>query len=867
MGFLDRLLTKNRPVRDARDWVGATVTTQDVTSSARRHSAVNAEATALLNRLRGEIMTCLRVNAKTCAGVPVRLYRRSNTGGSKRGTKAVPASVNRYLASGRAGLKAAQWAEQDGGVVEVTDHPVVQILTRPNPWDVGTEFWQLQYLYKFVAGHSIEWYDMDRDGPHSAWCLMPQHTHVVRDDTEGVVGYSYGRESADVVDFPAESTFMFKYELHPWDPFRGYSLVEGILAELDLEQAGVHFDLEFVKEGQVPPFVVKLGENATTDQIKDAQRQLRDQLGGLRGKLRGLVLAQADVQALTITPRELQSREKAGDIRQRIRKACGWTESMNDSNASTYAAAELGEYQFRKNFVLPTVALDCEQRTERVLSLFGLEPGEWFLAPDDPVPQDLKAEEDASRQDVAYGVMTINEARQLRGLPKVPDGDALRFNGVPLDKVGQQAPGLGGIPVSFTGGGVPVVDRRTLDCGHGEHRDRPGAAVAQLPEGEVHVGGDAKASALAGNRPRGGSGEDLGEVPERPADACGKRGAARPDSALVRSIRQLGCGDGCEPACCGHDTKDLDCGHGDEADWAVDGRDDYGRARQLHRVPVSRSLEAHGGDGDPAGRPALLLQGRIAALRNAGTEHGCAKCCDGSVSSKDLPAPAWVDEATERDLRSILEGYLRDVADEVVTANGRPSDAALAQLRAQLDGEIRPILSAALSRSAMAAMDDLGMASELDDFVPQYAIDFLDTHVPRLSGQITTTLAEEVGGIVQDGLREGLTNRDIAKEIEDSGFAAPRAERIARTEAQIALQEGKLAGWREVGVEKKEWQLAPGNCPLCQGIKDRGVVPIGEPFARAGEVINGVTVQWDVQMPPAHQNCRCNGLAVFAEDA
>ena len=66
------------------------------------------------------------------------------------------------------------------------------------------------------------------------------------------------------------------------------------------------------------------------------------------------------------------------------------------------------------------------------------------------------------------------------------------------------------------------------------------------------------------------------------------------------------------------------------------------------------------------------------------------------------------------------------------------------------------------------------------------------------------------------------------------------------------------------------WTLAGGPCPLCEGIKARvdaagGSIPLDEPFAVAGEKINGQKVPWTVMHKPAHPRCRCRNKGFNSE--
>ena len=101
---------------------------------------------------------------------------------------------------------------------------------------------------------------------------------------------------------------------------------------------------------------------------------------------------------------------------------------------------------------------DEEFLNQRWLPLFGIE-GDACLVYDSPIPEDEQFQLEASTRRSASAITLINEEREMLGLDPVEGGDVPRFNGTPLDKLGQDP--LAGL---FGGMGRP-------DAGNDEDED------------------------------------------------------------------------------------------------------------------------------------------------------------------------------------------------------------------------------------------------------------------------------------------------------------------------------------------------------------------------------------------------------------
>ena len=144
--------------------------------------------------------------------------------------------------------------------------------------------------------------------------------------------------------------------------------------------------------------------------------------------------------------------------------------------------------------------------------------------------------------------------------------------------------------------------------------------------------------------------------------------------------------------------------------------------------------------------------------------------------------------------------------------------------------------------------------------IDRAAIDFLANYQVQLLGDVTAELASGITRTITQGVLTGKSIPEVAREIgrvveDKEAFrragktvfktAQRRATLIARTETLRAHNEGRMAFYREVGVEKVQWLTADDErtCPECAPL-DRNVF----------EMV-------DAPALPAHVHCRCTLVA------
>ena len=156
----------------------------------------------------------------------------------------------------------------------------------------------------------------------------------------------------------------------------------------------------------------------------------------------------------------------------------------------------------------------------------------------------------------------------------------------------------------------------------------------------------------------------------------------------------------------------------------------------------------------------------------------------------------------------------------------------------------------------------------------------IDETVVRLQRGSQAMIRNSLRSMIGDGLSEGLTVDQLTSRVQEwAGRSGDferqikwRARTVARTEASRALNEGQVESWKESGLTRMRWQVAPNPCEFCRMMGKRGQTQnINQPFFGVGETLtapkSGNTMVFDyssVKSPPLHPNCRCTLVPIIS---
>ena len=431
MSLLNRLLLK--AVTDARKWLGSS--TRVISGDSQRPSFSNGEA---IKHYSSWIYAAANLNAYAVASQPLRLYVRNRSAGTKlwntrrtdRRAKSYLSGSLEQLPSRYAMTKAAEYG--DDYEVVTDNHPVLDLLSKANPWQNGFEQTVLRVLYLELTGNAYLHPVLDRrlGIPVELWTMPSQWVEIVPGKEEFVDGYLYGVSYEKRAFFERDEVIHFKRP-NPRDIYYGMGKVEAAWMAATNNQSLHDMDYHWFANKARPDWLLTVKGDASQEEIDRLEAQIDSKLRGTRRTGRFLTAtADIDIKPLSFSPKDMMGREQ---IVEEIAAVFGVPVSMLKANDPNLASATVGFTSWKATSVLPLMRMDEEVLNQTLLPLFGIED-DAFLAYDNPVAADEKFETEKRRAYAAGGILTVNEVREMEGLEAVSDPAASRLliNGQPL---------------------------------------------------------------------------------------------------------------------------------------------------------------------------------------------------------------------------------------------------------------------------------------------------------------------------------------------------------------------------------------------------------------------------------------------------
>ena len=410
----------------------------------------------LIARNQQTVYFCATTTAATCASVKMRLYTRADAAdaeamGGKR-TRRVTGKRAAYLRSERVGVKAAGYADS-GDFIEVLEHPLLDHLRRPNPWTTGWAYSYLGHLFRLLAGNDYQYFTDGEGGGFASFHLFPQHTSIQPSETGFVDGYWYARDTTAERFFEADEVDHYPFLPSAMDPYYGTGPLHACFREADILSYATDSELFRWINGGQPDWVVVAPPGTGPDQIEAIRTGIAQRVVGVKNKGKFLVTSGGvEVKPGAFKPMELEYEKGMNRADLVIARCFGMTEAQLLVNSANVASAREAARWWRETSILPIVSRDAESQSEMLLPRFGLEPGVYWLAPDDPVPQDEAADMTRAVSGYGGGLLTLNEARAELGYPPAGDGGD-DFKAPPPSPFGSLGGGGVGGPGGEDGGG------------------------------------------------------------------------------------------------------------------------------------------------------------------------------------------------------------------------------------------------------------------------------------------------------------------------------------------------------------------------------------------------------------------------------
>lgn len=771
--------------------------------------------------------------ANDIAQVTQRVYRRRGTGSGladQLGIKARKQLVKRWERYGSRSVK-ARVGQIGEDIEEVTDpsHPLVSLLTSPNPRQTGYDYTRNLVANLRTAGGVFEVPIVSGGIPVQLETLSAKYVRAELDESYGTLIREWvaHRNGRDTEHYGIDEIIVYGSQ-HLDEPGRFVSPLAACLGEVKLLWAMTEARTAMMNNGGHPGGMIESTQSLNEPQRRLLEAEFQKRMAGPQNAGMPMILTPGLVYKETARGKELDWNASVEALQDTVLRTMGVPNELLDTKDANLAGAQEASPEYARRTLLPIARMMEDHRNERLVPMFGEECEDCFIAFDDMVGEDREAETRVAVSLVTAGMMTPNEWRESDGREPKEGGDELLLPQPAADPFAaflgprnppaiadRPEPGLEDedeivvtdvteakpeeAPIAeqaLNGAQVQALREMALDVANGQ---LPASAAIELMRAAFPSVPAARIETIinemAGFVPRQQVAD--GEAPPPPVEPKSK-------TKTITDIDVL-CGGVELPGCTCADCRPPRKSKENDVDQTALFRE---RAAEVSRLTETWYRETY--------------------------TDAVEQAASGAIS--ELSAAAFVQAAADRFLEDVSaplidmfkDGYEAEGTDPNLGAFAVTSDRAAEMYRQHRIGLSRTIASTALEDAQRS-----------------------------------------VDAIIEQGFDEGLRRDEISTLLSEKvpGLSRSRAETIARTEVANAQLMGRLEAWEDSEfVEGKLYLLSSDPCPICEFVARKwggDTVPLRTPFLKAGDAVplpggSQFVATRDALTPPCHPRCRCS---------
>jgi HK97 family phage portal protein len=316
------------------------------------------------------------------------------------------------------------------GAAERDRHPLLDLLTRPNPKQDGASFLEAVCTYLLLAGNAyVEGVALD-GAVRELYALRPDRMHVVPGADGWAEAYDYtaaGRTVRFDQTLPPLPPILHLTCLHPLDDHYGLAPLEAAAVAVDTHNTAARWNKALLDNAARPSgAVVYAGaENAvmSDQQFERLKRELAENYEGATNAGRPMLLEGGlDWKAMSLSPKDMDFMEAKHAAAREIALAFGVPPMLlGIPGDNTYSNYQEANRVFWRQAVLPLASRIGSALAQWLMPTFG---DDLRLAIDTDRIEALSSDRAALWDRVTKApFLTINEKRAAIGYGAVADGD------------------------------------------------------------------------------------------------------------------------------------------------------------------------------------------------------------------------------------------------------------------------------------------------------------------------------------------------------------------------------------------------------------------------------------------------------------
>lgn len=812
-------------------------------------------------------------NAVATAQQRLRMFNRGGSQSTLRKTKVIDAKDRNYLRKefGR---------RMTDDAVEVEEHPFLDAIENPNPILDGFSLMWLTASHLQLTGAAF-WHMVNKPGSASEiWPLPAQFVRPIIGKTQVFDHYEL-RIGGKQVIFPAKEIVHFR-KPSIVDTLGAFGPLRGILESAETNVRMLEYERALFENFAVPDVLLSAKGDTTADQMRQLKHDfINEAVGWRKAGVPYAVPAEVEVQRLGFSNRDLQFEQGKPWIRDEILAGFGVPLPVVKADGTPFNNIQQGIALWKRQTIAPMLTLIAETLNCRVMPQYTPTPGTltetqnrptWFVAFDDPTPEDENELVTRNTARLASGETIINEVRSDAGQDPVPWGWE------PWMPAGLQQPSAAAEVAAETraqtertvAASERLTDSRTSEAGAEPAVTPPTFAELATMYQQTTAIGDIELTNVLREELAARLGADVSDIKELLAGRTAQTGIG----AIANPDKQPEPPEG--------ETDANATNGGGSAAPPKEKEDEQAPARKPSKP---KGKAAAPGDRDEGGEA-----GGVTALYSS--DHDKRWQDVYAKIDRDQMDP----EKQDRTLLAVVRQLFADMETNVdqnvaplfklaerLAAEGKEMTAG-EMIRMLYDSEewaerfvekAEPILLPLVRLGSQQGVIELGAHG-----VPAVLLgpnelktatrEFSELVGNSVIGSLSEEFAEKVLPLLQpneDGKIDTIA--EIAKRVNEvfEGADKVRSERIARTEVNNALNAGAAKTFVDAGVAEHEWLASADACQFCLAM-DGKRVKVGAAFVKMGSTVTGVDggtlkVNFrDITHPTLHPNCRCTIIPI-----
>lgn len=353
-------------------------------------------------------------------------------------TNSVVFACIREIAEASAGVPWQLFQTQsDGTQIELTDHPLLKLIDRPNPFQGRFELIENLTAYLYLSGNVF----LEAVGPLSRnqnskpptelYILRPDRMTILPDPTHFIRGYEY-KVAGQSVKFSRDQVMHLKL-FHPLDDWYGLSPVQAAALPVDKINASDRWNAALLQNSAVPSGALVSKKRLTDEQYGRLKSEMREQYQGVTNARSPLLLEEdIDWKEIGKSPKDMDWIEGLKFSALQIAQIYNLPPELIGLTPATYQNRKEARKALYTEVVLPALSRLRDSLNTWLTPRFG---DGLMLNYNRNGIEALSEDQTALWQRVNDSrFLTLNEQRALVGYEALTDGDVLSQPSKPTTK-------------------------------------------------------------------------------------------------------------------------------------------------------------------------------------------------------------------------------------------------------------------------------------------------------------------------------------------------------------------------------------------------------------------------------------------------